>query len=716
MKKWLLIVSFMICILAFNSLAYAGNDIIQVSMNGSKVQVKEVPVMMDGQAFISDVPSFVYVDRTLVPVRFVAESFGADVQWDQKTKTATVLHDNKVVKLTIDSSKVVVNNQSKTLDKNSIPKLVTFSNNDSRTMVPVRFISEVLGYDVGWDSVNQVAYINSKGENIEVIDLNPIIDVPNPEVPVNPTLPEKPEVVVPSTTASINGIKAVKGSTDNHTLVINSNQPIKYKTLFLPDSNKLVIDIENSVLNIPGTLDQPGDIRVNDKDFTRVTYSQYSRNPYTTRIVVELEDALGYKFYSSDDGKTTTLAIEDNEFNGVKLDMVDGKEAVVIEGLKNVKYNVMKLKSPERIVIDLMDTNLGQKVFSYDIKTSFINGLRVSQFAGDKNYSVNDRIVRVVIDVLTGVENTDINIELDEGRLVIHPAQSVWDFITYDNTNKERLISIKNSERTKYDVDYFSDLNILMVTVPKGSSELEEGFYEIKDRFLEDITITENSDDLMVSFRFKRPVVYNVLSGSRSEEIELSVMRDPNVLFNDITIVLDPGHGGKDPGAISPNGVKEKDVNLILGLKAQAQLEALGYDVIMTRTTDTFVDLYERANIANRNKADIFISIHHNSTLNNGINGLEILYCPRGMGTAKEEDQYPLAEAISKGILSSTKGADRGIIQRPGLVVIRESNMPAVLIEVGYLSNSFDEANIINDAYQNKVVEGIIKGIQNYFE
>lgn len=716
MKKWLLIVSFMICILAFNSLAYAGNDIIQVSMNGSKVQVKEVPIMMDGQAFISDVPSFVYVDRTLVPVRFVAESFGADVQWDQKTKTATVLHDNKVVKLTIDSNKVVVNNQGKTLDNNSIPKLVTFSNDDSRTMVPVRFISEVLGYNVGWDSVNQVAYINSNGDNYEVIDLNPNVNVPKPEVPVNPTTPEKPGNVVPSTTASINGIKAVKGSTENHTVVINSNQPIKYNTLFLPDSNKLVIDIENSILNIPGALDQPGEIRVSDKDFTRVTYSQYTRNPYSTRIVVELEDALGYKFYTSDDGKTTTLAIEDNEFKGVKLDIVDGKEAVVIEGLKDLKYNVMKLKAPERIVIDLMDTNLSEKVFQYDIKTSFINGMRVSQFAGDKNYSSSDRIVRVVIDVLTGVENPDISIDLEEGRLVIHPEQSVWDFINYDNTNKERLIKIKNIDRTNYDVNYFSDLNVMMVTIPKSSTELQQGFYEINDRFLEDITITENNEDVMVSFRFKRPVVFNLLSDSRAEEIELSVMKDPSILFNDITVVLDPGHGGKDPGAISPNGTKEKDVNLVIGLKTQAQLEALGYDVIMTRTTDTFVDLYERARIANRNNADIFISIHHNSTLNNGINGLEILYCPRGMGTAKVEDQFPLAEAISKGILASTKGADRGIIQRPGLVVIREANMSAVLIEVGYLSNSRDEMNIINDAYQNKVVEGIINGIQAYFE
>lgn len=714
-KRWFLILSLLIFIMAFSSIAYANNNIINVSMNGSRVEVKEVPVLMDGRAIISEVPSFVYVDRTLVPIRFVAEGFGAEVKWDQTTKTATVLHDNKTVKLTIDSNKVVVNDSNQVLDKNSVPKLVTFSNDDARTMVPVRFVSEVLGYNVSWDTVNQIAYIDSNNEDIEVIELNPEVNEPvKPEVP---KVPEKPvtKPSVPSTTASIKGIDLVKGSTANNTLVIKSDQPISYNELFLPDSNKLIIDIENSVLDISGKADTPGEILVKDQDFSKVTYSQYDTSPYTTRIVVELNGRLDYEFYTTEDGKTTTLAINDNEFNGIDIEKIDGKEALVIEGLEQVKYNVTKLKSPERIVIDLMDTNLGNKVTSYDIKTGFIKGIRVSQFGGDNNYSPGDRIVRIVIDILDGVENPEIKIEADNDRLVIHPEKSIWEFINYDNSQSIRQLIIKNSNRTKYDVVYSSDLKTMNIVIPREDTELREGYASIQDGFIQDITINENPFDVVMSIKFRKAIVYDLLSSSSSDEIALSLARDPNAV-NDYTIVLDPGHGGKDPGAVSPNGTREKDVNLSIGLKTRDKLEALKYDVIMTRTDDTFVDLYERARIANRNNADIFVSIHHNSTLNNGVKGLEILYCPRGQGANKVDDQYPLAQFISKGILQTTKGADRGIIQRPGLVVIRETNMAAVLVEVGYLSNASDEANIVNDAYQNKVVEGIILGIQNYFE
>ena len=700
MKRWLVIISLLLLLLTFNSIAFGANGIINVSMNGSKVQVKEVPILMNGQAFVSEVPSFVMVDRTLVPIRFVAEGLGAEVKWDQKTKTATLLHENKVVKLTIDSNKVLLNSDTKTLDKNSIPKLVTFANNDSRTMVPVRFISEVFGYEVGWDENNQVPYINT---DEVVVELNPDVSTPS-----NPTTPP----TAPSGLATITNVEVVKGSTSKHRVVIKSDQIINYKTLFLPDSNKLVIDIENSKLNASGT----GDINVVDNNISKVTYSQYGVNPYSTRIVVELRDKVSYEFFTSPDGKVTTLTFEDYEFNKISSEYINGREALVIDNLKNVEYKVLKLKSPERIVIDLLDTNLTEKIYNYDFKVGFIKGVRVSQFIADSNYSSNDRIVRIVLDISDGVNNPNIEIERDKDRLIIYPERSFWENITYDSSATDKMITIKNLESSRYDVEYYPDLKKMDITIPSENSSLIQSAVSIKDNFVEDIKITKDNDDTTVSITFKRGIVYDVLSGNRSEEIKVAVRRDPSIVYNDKTIVLDPGHGGKDPGAISPNGVKEKDVNLAIGLKSKALLESLGYDVIMTRTDDTYVNLYDRANVANNNKADIFVSIHHNSTLNNTVNGLEILYCPRDQGTAKEVDQYPLAEAISKGILASTGGKDRGIIQRPGLVVIRETNMASVLVEVGYLSNASDEASIVSEAYQNKVVAGMIKGIQNYFE
>lgn len=702
MKRWLVVLSLLLILLTVNSIAFGANGFINVSMNGSKVQVKEVGVLLDGQVFKSDVPSFIYIDRTLVPIRFVAESFGAKVDWEQSTKTATVQHGNNEVKLTIDSNKVVVNNQVKTLDTNSIPKLVTFSNNDSRTMVPVRFISEVLGYEVGWDENNEVPFINSPDEDVEVIELNPII-TPSPK--------DEEEVDV----ATISNIRVVKGSTSKHRVVVDSDRAIKFDAIFLPDSNKLIVDIENSKLKtIKG--DTPGDISVNDEYIKRVTYSQYDTNPYITRIVVQLDDECDYDFYTSSDGKTTILTFEEYEFDGIRVKEVDGKDSLIIEGMENVQYNVLKLKSPERIVIDLLDTNLKEKIYEYDVQAGFIKKVRVSQFAGDSNYSPNDRIVRIVLDMVDGVNEPNISIERDKDMLVITPEKSIWEFISYETYNNERYITIKNDEKTKYDVEYDATLKKMDIKIPSESISIAEGITAIKDNFIEYIEVTQKADNKIISITFKRGIVYDLFSSRKDEKIVVSVKRDPSIPYTDKTIVIDAGHGGKDPGAISPNGTKEKDVNLQIALKTQSLLESLGYNVIMTRTDDTFVDLYERANIANRNNADIFVSIHHNSTINKDINGLEILYCPREKGTAKTEDQYPLADAVRKGIIASTKGVDRGIIQRPGLVVIRETNMPAVLVEVGYLSNAQEELRIIDQNHQNLVVQGLVNGIQNYFE
>jgi N-acetylmuramoyl-L-alanine amidase len=702
MKRFLFIISLLILLLTFNSVVFGANEIINVSMNGSKVQVKEVKVLMDGQAFKSDVPSFIYIDRTLVPIRFVAESFGAEVGWDQATKTATVKHKDKVVKLTIDSNKVVLNNEAKTLDKNSIPKLVTFSNNDSRTMVPVRFISEVLGYEVGWDENNQMPYINSS-DDIEVIDLNPIID---PETPTNPTTPS-----VPASTATIDSINVVKGSTSKQRVVIKSNQPIDFEPLFLPDSNKLIIDIEDAVLKTSDSKE----IKVNDGYIRSVTYSQYDNDPYVTRIVVQLEDKSDYDFYTSSDGKTNVLTFEEFKFNNIEIEKVDGVEALVIDDVKGIEYNVMNLKNPERIVIDLMDTNLTKKISEFNLQTGFIKNVRVSQFSGDNNYSPNDRIVRLVLDVQDGTTNPNVSIERDGDKLIIKPEKSIWEFITYDSTGTDRLISIKNNDSVRYDVNYDSSSKRMDIIIPSEDSDLVKSMTALSDNFIRQIQVNENGDDTIVSIYFVRGIEFEVLSDKRAEVIKIAFRRDPNLKY-DGTIVIDAGHGGKDPGAISSNGTQEKVVNLQIALKVQRLLEDLGFNVIMTRTDDTFVDLYERANIANRNNADLFVSIHHNSTLNKAVQGLEILYCPRGSGVGKTADQYPLAEIISKSILQSTGGIDRGIIQRPGLVVIRETKMPAVLVEVGYLSNAEEEARIINDGYQNKVAQGIISGIQNYLD
>jgi N-acetylmuramoyl-L-alanine amidase len=176
-------------------------------------------------------------------------------------------------------------------------------------------------------------------------------------------------------------------------------------------------------------------------------------------------------------------------------------------------------------------------------------------------------------------------------------------------------------------------------------------------------------------------------------------------------IVIDPGHGGKDSGTISVNNHYEKDINLEIGKKLYKKLISMGYKVILTRETDEFVDNNHRADIANENKAEIFISIHGNAMENNNsINGIQVLYYPN-----REGANSTLAQIILDEMVKDTGAIDKGIVDREDLIVLNQTKMPAIIIEYGFLSNEDEEKLLLTNSYQDKVVSSIAEGLKKYF-
>ncbi len=168
-------------------------------------------------------------------------------------------------------------------------------------------------------------------------------------------------------------------------------------------------------------------------------------------------------------------------------------------------------------------------------------------------------------------------------------------------------------------------------------------------------------------------------------------------------IVIDAGHGGFDNGAMY-QGRKEKDDNLRLALAVGQILEQQGYDVIYTRTTDVYQSPYEKAQIGNEAGADYFISFHRNSGENdNTYNGVQTLIY------GGDERAERLAEAINEE-LERTGFANLGIEERTGLAVLRRTEMPAVLIEAGFINH--DRDNEIFDNNFNEVASAIAMGIE----
>lgn len=171
-----------------------------------------------------------------------------------------------------------------------------------------------------------------------------------------------------------------------------------------------------------------------------------------------------------------------------------------------------------------------------------------------------------------------------------------------------------------------------------------------------------------------------------------------------IDLTIDAGHGGKDPGAVGPTGVKEKDVTLKLALKVGSILTSKGVSVNYTRIDDRSVELSERAAIANNAKARFFLSIHINSAASASANGTETYaYSSGGQGEK-------LAASIQKNLVAAIGLSNRGV-KFANYAVLRETNMPAALTEVNFICNPKEEAMLKDEAFLSKAASGIAKGV-----
>jgi N-acetylmuramoyl-L-alanine amidase len=173
------------------------------------------------------------------------------------------------------------------------------------------------------------------------------------------------------------------------------------------------------------------------------------------------------------------------------------------------------------------------------------------------------------------------------------------------------------------------------------------------------------------------------------------------------TIVLDPGHGGKDDGTTSIVGTHEKSLTLSTAQAVEQKLENAGAIVHMTRTDDTYIPLQQRADLSNQNHADAFISFHYNWSDDPSINGLTDFYYQ----TLKDS---PLASDIIKEVASTT-GLKNDGTRFDDLEVLRNNSQPSTLIELGFLSNKQDDSVIETSAYPNTVAQGVYQGLLDYF-
>lgn len=364
-----------------------------------------------------------------------------------------------------------------------------------------------------------------------------------------------------------------------------------------------------------------------------------------------------------DDDSRTVIITSAKPAAGTVLSITAQDNQVLVETDGALEESLLTLEG--RLVIDLpgmlLDGDSTGWTGQLDLEDLAASDLRFSQY--DTGYSGYDRVVRLVFDLKDGAEAADITVSWEEDTLVCTLA-AMEDSTPVSSTLSEESATVLPED-----------------SLPSEDTAESEDPDEDEDADEDE----EDEDESTVQDADLPPAV--CVSGSSA-----------------VSIMLDAGHGGSDTGC-QFSGTDEKDVNLEITLRLGSILEDLGYTVYYTRTDDTYVSLTDRTDLANRLGVDVFISIHANSYEDSDINGTETYYWTLGT-----ETEAQLAACVQEAIVDAVGSNDRGV-KTANYWVTRATDMPAILIETGYMSNAAECAALTDSTYQQKLAEAIADGI-----
>ncbi|MCY9670601.1 N-acetylmuramoyl-L-alanine amidase family protein [Paenibacillus alginolyticus] len=255
------------------------------------------------------------------------------------------------------------------------------------------------------------------------------------------------------------------------------------------------------------------------------------------------------------------------------------------------------------------------------------------------------------------------------------------------------LFVLENPNRIIMDIPYSKAVSSLKNEIPVHSHLVQKITYAL---FSDQPTIARVTIDL------KEKVVASTIQNKEKNQITLQLAQASHPVYK---VVIDPGHGGHDSGAVGITGRFEKNFTLATALKVKTLLDQdSSFKTYVTRSDDTFIPLEDRATLANRIPADVYLSIHANKAASN-IRGTETFY--------SRENSISFAQIIQNHVLEATGFPDRHVKQA-NYKVIKDTTMPAALVETGFLSNSEEEAALFSENTQNKIASAIVDAIREY--
>lgn len=371
------------------------------------------------------------------------------------------------------------------------------------------------------------------------------------------------------------------------------------------------------------------------------------------------------------------------------------------------EFNYSYLQNPYRFFVDIFPANVNISKIEIPIETSGIEKIRLAKQGEDK--------IRVVFDLTGPIRYKEIKQEENCISIVFPPRLKE---VTLQNDLNKLSLKLVSSHKKELNPAIFCLVNPDRIVIDIPNMTLMYDNYA-------NLSVPV---DLKVSqFSIYPPSVRIVIKGEIKNEWQMEEIQEPGTVLLQIPIlqsekttkpiiILDPGHGGNDPGAIGPSGLKEKDVVLDIVLYMKGLLESAGYQVILTRDGDYNVsqnpqnsrdELNARVVIVNNHNSAILVSVHCNSAYSSIPGGIEVFYY--------RDDDKVFAETICNSLVEVTGRYNRGA-KKAEFFLLKNTNIPAILVEALFISNPIEEKLLMDPLYRRKIAGGIVTGILRYLE
>lgn len=665
------------------------NANVNVVINGHQVSTPEIVPMIIG-------------GRTMVPVREIFESnqINAIVDWVDETRTVIISKDDLQVELSIGDNKALVNGKSIDMD---VPAMLIQDKAVGiyKTMVPIRFVAEVMGYNVEWYEETKTVGLFSPGistdeivtnfSNIEFVSSSKEVL----SLPTGLAMEEKVlEVLTISEGTEIEDykdeftnhrtdLKSITSNEDGSVFYIKSAEGMSGINYFIWD-NKLVMDIKGIYMTDIDSL-----IPFESEYIEKVRSSQYDVIDLTGRIVFDLiEGARPKKIVIHEDRQQIDIVFNEKGITDIAVHQDELGDFIKLEGDYS-NAEILRMKYPWRLIIDInQESSIEEPAVLENVDGQFIREIRL--------LSLDTETTRIIVDT---ADMCDYILQYDEetNSTYIRLSETDMGDLKY-SIEDYPTITLDKTIDTTYSITYdYHEMmtNIELNNIP-STFEFSE-FFTIGDNYYESIQFEKTEEGGVLKVKGKH--IYEMFAIENEDSLKFYCRR-PRDIYETI-VVIDPGHGGTQPGT-GWNGLTEKDINLKIFnyFKAYADLNS-SIKYYYTREEDITLNLSPRTIMANDLKADLYVSMHNNA--------MDIIMYPskadiRGLEVITTKDRENSATEVALGELVFENFGSmlpelvlRSIKDNNNLYVINHTEMPSIIIEYAYVSNKEDAENLKNE-------------------